>query len=287
MQGFASSYYGQKPIYMTEYSHMPDFNDAIRSAWHIHNAMVYEKVNAYIYWSLWGAPRGDDINDGAILLPNNTDYVIRPTYYAVKHYSWFTGANWYRINATPSPSANLRITAFKNPAGNKLTIVIVNIENRGVKLALALNGFSPIRSEVYMTNITQRWLYLGAYNPSKPLLCPRRSIITVSMSSTLYDDCGQTLAAGQRLPADIAGSGDCYVNYLDFAVLASHWLETGCTEPDNCQGADFEPEDGAVNYLDLGNFADQWMQCNDPESPNCLWRSEEHTSELQSRLPTD
>jgi GH35 family endo-1,4-beta-xylanase len=83
-----------------------------------------------------------------------------------------------------------------------------------------------------------------------------------------YQNCADALADGHRLPADLAGSGDCYVNFLDFAVLAGHWLDTTCVGPGNCDGADFEPN-GVVDMFDLSDFANQWLTCNDPANPNC------------------
>jgi hypothetical protein len=83
-----------------------------------------------------------------------------------------------------------------------------------------------------------------------------------------YQNCAESLADGARLPADLAGTGDCYVTFADFAVLAGHWLDDTCTGPGNCDGADFEPN-GSVDIFDLSEFADEWLLCNDPMNPDC------------------
>jgi len=59
---------------------------------------------------------------------------------------------------------------------------------------------------------------------------------------------------------------DCYVNWADFGVFASHWLESGCTEPYRCQGADLD-DSGEVNWADFGVFAGGWLDCTDPNPP--------------------
>jgi hypothetical protein len=59
------------------------------------------------------------------------------------------------------------------------------------------------------------------------------------------------------------------VNFLDFVVLANHWLDTGCAGSGNCGGADFVPTDGVVDIYDLGDFANQWLTCNDPLEAGC------------------
>lgn len=52
---------------------------------------------------------------------------------------------------------------------------------------------------------------------------------------------------------------DTQVGFADFALLASHWLETGCGQPEWCAGADID-KDGNVDYDDLTFFAEYWLQ---------------------------
>jgi len=59
------------------------------------------------------------------------------------------------------------------------------------------------------------------------------------------------------LPGDL--NGDDYVDFRDFAVFASFWLDTDCHAPDWCLGTDFEP-DGDVDWNDLAEFAYHWLQ---------------------------
>ncbi|MGA2091873.1 MAG: S8 family serine peptidase [Sedimentisphaerales bacterium] len=264
MQNFANTYYGQKPIYMTEYAGTQDLDGAVKTAWHIHNAMVYGKVSSYFYWSLWW----QNNVDGAIMLSSdNTDYTIYPTYYAIKHYSRYTGAGWTVVGSS-TISDDLRITAFKSPTGDQLTVVVVNKSSNGVKLAMDVNNFSWMTSVIYRSSANGYWQNKGAFNPSGLLLCPRQSITTVSLWSSI-SDCDAVMASNHRLAADIGGAGDCYVNFDDFKVLAEHWLENNCGQSGNCGGADLSPADGIVNAVDFADFARQWRSCNDPKNPNC------------------
>jgi glucuronoarabinoxylan endo-1,4-beta-xylanase len=257
--------YGNKPIYQTEYSTSDgteDLQAAINTAWHIHNAMTYLKANIYFYWSLWF----NYGSGGAIHFSDEVNYVVNPTYYAIKHYSRYTRAGWSVIGSDVN-SSDLRITAFKNPAGNQLTFVVVNKSVNGVKLAIDVNNFSWITSVIYRSSVNGYWQNKGAFNPSGLLLCPRQSITTVSLWSSI-SECDAVIASNHRLAADIGGAGDCYVNFADFVVLANHWLDTGCAGSGNCDGAD-EQADGVVNMFDLSEFANQWLTCNDPTNPDC------------------
>jgi len=82
-----------------------------------------------------------------------------------------------------------------------------------------------------------------------------------------YQDCVDVQASGYGLLVDI--NGDCYVNFLDIKLMANYWLNTNCSELDDCEGADIEPADGTVDFDDYSDVASSWMQCNDPEDSNC------------------
>ena len=51
---------------------------------------------------------------------------------------------------------------------------------------------------------------------------------------------------------------DNIVNFADFAVLASYWLETHCGDVDDCGGTDLDI-DGDVDVSDLMLFTDYWL----------------------------
>jgi glucuronoarabinoxylan endo-1,4-beta-xylanase len=82
-----------------------------------------------------------------------------------------------------------------------------------------------------------------------------------------YQTCQDVQNGGDGLVSDL--TGNCYVDLNDLDVLVGYWLDTDCTAPDYCQGADFEPRDGNVDFSDYSDFAVDWMQCNNPEDADC------------------
>jgi hypothetical protein len=60
--------------------------------------------------------------------------------------------------------------------------------------------------------------------------------------------------------ADI--DGDCDVDFVDFGVLAGHWLEAGCSEPGRCGGADLagDQSEHVVDMFDLLKFTQYWLE---------------------------
>jgi glucuronoarabinoxylan endo-1,4-beta-xylanase len=258
--------YGYKPLFQTEYGAdgTPTFEHAVLLAQHIHNCLVYEGVTSYYHWPLY---RNGSYTTGGMVNINPGGYVVRDLYWFFKAYAYFTDPNWYRVDATSSPSSNLRMTAFKSPDSNQLTIVILNNSaTTSTDLMLTLHGFTPSSSAIYRSSATEHWLYLGTYSPS--LTLPAYSITTIHLTGTSSLDCDAIRAAGHGLTSDI--SGDCYVNYKDLKIIADHWLNTDCTAPDNCGGADFAPTDGVVDLFDFSDFAMQWLWCNDPDDPGCV-----------------
>jgi len=54
-------------------------------------------------------------------------------------------------------------------------------------------------------------------------------------------------------------NNDARVDFADFAVLASHWQETGYIDPNRCEGTDLDA-DGNVDCNDLTLFMDYWLE---------------------------
>ncbi len=51
---------------------------------------------------------------------------------------------------------------------------------------------------------------------------------------------------------------DCDVDFSDFAVFASHWLQSGCEDPNWCGGADFDSS-RKVGIEDLAVLVEHWL----------------------------
>jgi len=185
MENYAASYgdYYNKPLFMTEYvlnGSTPDFSAALYMAWHIHNTLVHEGVTSFYWWTLF---RTSTASTGGMININNSagTYEIRDLYYFFKHYSYFTDPNWYVVDATTNPSDNLRMTAFKNPDANQLTVVILNKSTNSDSVTLTLNNFAAGSSQVYRSSASEHWMSLGEF--SNPFSLPAQSITTISFTA--------------------------------------------------------------------------------------------------------
>jgi O-glycosyl hydrolase len=269
MDSYAADY-GYKPLFQTEYCRIgqtPNFDHAVKLAWHIHNFLYHMGVTSYYHWTLF---RGYGTG-GLINVTNPSSYTVSDLYWFFKAYTYFTDPNWYVVRTSLSGvgSADLRMSAFKNPDSNQLTVVILNKASDNPSLTLTLNGFTQSSSEVYRSSASDHWVSLGTF--SNPISLPALSITTIHLtgtSSPVFSNCAAVRAAGYGLISDIYP--DCYVNYKDLEIIADYWLSSDCGWLNNyCDGADFKPRDGNVDFVDFSKFAVQWMQCNDPNNPGC------------------
>ncbi len=178
--------YGDKPLYQTEYSrnsnfHNADFfEDAIYTAWHIHNSFVYEGVLAYYYWDLfWGLK-----DRGLVTLyppKGNPAYTINPTYYAFKQFSAFTETGWQRVEASTDSEA-LKISAYVSPDNKKMSVVIINTSDTDIKLTLSPGNFSASFGSIFRTSRTENCDFIGNFTESKPLYLPAKTITTIELA---------------------------------------------------------------------------------------------------------
>jgi YD repeat-containing protein len=73
-----------------------------------------------------------------------------------------------------------------------------------------------------------------------------------------YDEVGNRTQRVSTLMADTSVDGT--VNFQDFAILASRWLQEDCGYLDEwCEGADINWSK-AVSIEDLAVLADQWLE---------------------------
>jgi hypothetical protein len=51
---------------------------------------------------------------------------------------------------------------------------------------------------------------------------------------------------------------DLHVDFADYTVLANHWLNQNCNEPNWCDGTDLN-KDSSLDWLDLAQFTENWL----------------------------
>jgi YD repeat-containing protein len=76
-----------------------------------------------------------------------------------------------------------------------------------------------------------------------------------------YDEVGNRTRRVSTLMADTSIDGS--IDFKDFAILASRWLDTYCIGPEWCEGADIDWS-SSVGIEDLSIIAQQWLDTTNP-----------------------
>ncbi|HEX7578162.1 MAG TPA: LamG-like jellyroll fold domain-containing protein, partial [Verrucomicrobiae bacterium] len=189
----AATVFPSKPHFMTEYG---DVQDMIECANLIHNELVVEQVSGYNHWSLVYPGGG-----GLIIMENSNNsntwtnappgipephgYWLAPSYWSMKHFSYFINPGYKRVSATDNDN-NVRTSAFLSPDGLRLVVVLINT-NASVSSAMSFNfgTFSVAKSGVYQTANTNYYFQsLGSLTNGQVL--PPRSLTTVVLDQNVY-----------------------------------------------------------------------------------------------------
>jgi len=173
-----------KPLWMTEYSYLDfpyagTYEEALYTAWHIHNTLVYGNASAYLVWELFWY-RGT----GLISISRGGDnYNVTPKYYAVKQFSKFINPGSVRVDAK-SDNPQILISAYLDERSGDVTIVMINRGRSDVDTRISLKNFIPLSSlKQYRTSRTEECRYIGditVKDNSLEVTLPPESITTLT-----------------------------------------------------------------------------------------------------------
>ena len=168
--------YSDKPIWQTEF----DRGDWFQTAWLINNCLIFGNVSAYLWWELvW--PSGGK----PLIQMQSSNYTITKYYWAFRQFSKYIYSGWKRATAETNDDS-LRISAFINPEGNKLTVVVINISPATDKeMDFAIQDFNVTNGTAIRTSDAQNGSVIDSnYNGMTAMIFPAHSITTLSFSGS-------------------------------------------------------------------------------------------------------
>jgi glucuronoarabinoxylan endo-1,4-beta-xylanase len=168
--------YKDKPIFMSEY----DYGDWLQTGWLIHNCIIDGNVSGYLWWQLvWGS------GGKPLIEMQSSTYTISKYYWAFRQFSKYISNGWQRITAE-SDTATLKISAFINPGGNKLTAVVINVDSQSKSRKMNLLDFKINSGKVICTTDTLNGAVVdSSLNGSSIFVFPARSITTISLDGNV------------------------------------------------------------------------------------------------------
>ena len=171
-----------KPRFMTEFG---DIKGLIPCANLIHNSLVVEQVSGYNHWCLmWPGDIGlVEIENpwGSDSWVNPKGYWLNPSYWSMKHYSYFIRPGYRRVQTTSSDS-DVLVSSYLSPDDKKLVTVFVNRHTTDpVYATLNAGSFQYDQSSVYQTEGESHFVSLGSVSGSQ-LILPASSVTTVVLN---------------------------------------------------------------------------------------------------------
>lgn len=174
-----TSLFPEKPAFMTEYG---DFFDMIECANLIHNALTEGQVSGYNHWSLiWPG----EIGLVEIEFPwdpgswtNPKGYWLNPSYWSMKHFSYYITPGFRRVEAISS-DPDVLVSAYLSPDDLRLVVVFINRSTSTPStVTLDAGSFTYDYSSVYQTASSNYFESLGPISGSQ-LTLPASSLTTV------------------------------------------------------------------------------------------------------------
>jgi len=158
-----------KRFWQTEISnlgpHCPDdhgIENALYYARMIHFNMTMAGTNAFLFWWLWQNTDSNEVMGGSLItVRNGTTVIPAKRLYAMGQYSRFVRPGWVRIEAEAEPVKGVFISAYKNPSGNEIAIVMINTNVSSVDLSIGMgaNRFESLNS--WRTSSSENLTSLG------------------------------------------------------------------------------------------------------------------------------
>ena len=164
---------------------------AIDTATVINNALIYEDLNCYLYWSGVWDDNDSDFEGGYLIgVKNwNSSYWRRKAdYFALRHFSEFIRPGYVRID-TKSQNVSVSTSGFISPQGDKAVLVLINNGEEELEYRLEPAHYVIESAVVYQsvfgeTCESEEGLYqnLGDIGPDGTLVLPAGSVTTVDIS---------------------------------------------------------------------------------------------------------
>jgi glucuronoarabinoxylan endo-1,4-beta-xylanase len=165
----------QRPLFQTEMQ-----SEGFETAVLMHDALAVEGASTYLQNDFVGAPDLSP-NPTALIALAAESFTLQGPYHAMRHYSLHTDPGWVRVAATASVT-NLLASAWTSPAGDAVTLVLVNVGFDPIDAQIQPGPQASMSSQVTRTVFAgvERSAELGAFSSDGILRVPGRAMVTVA-----------------------------------------------------------------------------------------------------------
>ncbi len=180
-----------KPKFMTEFG----YTNMMDTACLMHDCFTLEQAVGFNFWSLVWPVSGGLINqENPYSLSSWTNappgtstqshgWWYAPSYWAMKHFSYYIQPGFKRVNATNTDSS-VRCTGWLSPDGLRLVVVLINTNQINASaMNFNFGAFNFSQSSVYQTSGTNHFQSLGALTNGEVL--PPLSLTTIVLDQAV------------------------------------------------------------------------------------------------------
>lgn len=198
--GVKASYNGKRG-WMTEWGKDASGTDpvGIRENWmllatNIHDTLVEANASAYLAWRMVHGNNTGQV--WAMIGVENRQYAVQNSFYIIKHYAKEISAGHQRFEVTRSgTNTNIRASGYIHPAGNKVTLIVLNSGGTDETMSLRFRGLPVASATAFRTRQFDIGSFpyqsLGAVNVANVQTISKNSITTyvIDLAETLnpYD----------------------------------------------------------------------------------------------------
>jgi O-glycosyl hydrolase len=167
-----------RPNIMTEFS---DNLNWFNTATFIQTALTKANSSGYIYWKLVWATPASGTDAGMVSITNSGTYTVTPFFYLIKHFSKHIDAGYMRVDAKTS-ATNLVVSGFKNVAGDKITLIIVNKSSGKITIDPTITGKTITAIQGYQSKTNSYYKTMDGLAADKDVELLGESITTLVLT---------------------------------------------------------------------------------------------------------
>ena len=147
-----------KNLWQTEFAEPGSptvWSHSLLAAQHLHNALVYGQVSAWLNFQLYKTSGGG----GGLIADDGTPYV---KFHALKQYYRYVRPGAIRVSSV-SGDTDIMVTAFNHQINNNFTIVVINRDTVDKTVSFNMSNLIPILNlNAYRTSVSENSVGLGS-----------------------------------------------------------------------------------------------------------------------------
>lgn len=188
-----NTYFSKYKKWQTEYY----IGHALDTAQLINNCMIFENLNAYVYWGgVWTDDGVYSFENGKLIAvafekeKRHTDngWYLCGDYYALRHFSEFVRPGYIRVNAA-THSATVKSSAYLSPDNSKAAVVLINTADTDTTFSISGEGYIITDSRIYQSvfgdtceSPEQCFIDKGSLGKYYEVTLPAKSVTTIDIT---------------------------------------------------------------------------------------------------------